>query len=239
MRALCWPNDSQRSSSTSCCTSRPSRCIVGLGSRPGTGLERPDFVGGRARRLQLAGGQRLFRRVQQAMHLLPHGLRLLLRGPNLREPPLLDHRQRGFEPPRQLRRAGVLSSACQRSGSCALSMDVPAASCSASTTSASRAGQRLQFLRPTARYAVPPDPASLHAASFPRTSALPRAARRVRQRIATAHPTSPRRICPRDHSSSLRSNRTRACCSSARARSGPGSPGGRSRSARGGPRRRS
>ncbi len=81
------------------------RCIVGLGSVPALAFLRPDLVGGRAGGLQLARGERLLGGVQQAVHLLPRGVRLLLRGANLRQPALLDHDQRGLEAPRQGGRA--------------------------------------------------------------------------------------------------------------------------------------
>ena len=76
-----------------------------LRQQAGAGLARPDLVGGGARSLQLAGGERLLRGVQQGVHVLPRSIGFLFRRVDLREPPLLDHDQRGFEAPRQRGRA--------------------------------------------------------------------------------------------------------------------------------------
>ena len=80
----------------------------GLWQQTGAGSARPDLVGGRARSLQLTGGERLLRAVQESVQLLPRGIGFLLRRPNLREPALLDHAQGGFETPRQRGRSNAL-----------------------------------------------------------------------------------------------------------------------------------
>mgnify|MGYP003693889199 CR=1 FL=1 len=149
-RAWRWPNDSQRSSSVSCCTRRPNRWTVGFGSTPAAALAVRISSRGRARRLQLSGGERLLRGVQQARaHACRASARHLLRRLNLRQPALLDHDQRGLE---ALRERGCArssrSSALQRSGRFAWSIDVPAASCLGFDDERFGAGQRVRFALP-------------------------------------------------------------------------------------------
>ena len=79
----------------------------GLRQQPGIDLARPDFVDGGADGLQLPSGQRLLRRMQESVHMLPRAVGFLLRGTNLREAPLLDLNQRGFEARRQHGRSHV------------------------------------------------------------------------------------------------------------------------------------
>ena len=79
--------------------------MVGFGSSPAPALSVLISSAAARAALQLSRGERLLRGMQQIVKTLPHRARLLLRGPDLREPALLDDRQRGLEAPRQVRRA--------------------------------------------------------------------------------------------------------------------------------------
>ena len=130
--------DSQRSSSVSGCTTRPDAVVVAWAARP----RRSCACGFRRRRrgrLQLSGSERLLGGVPAVQALQPCGARFLLHRPDLLKPALLDHRQRGFEAPRQRRGSDRPIERCQRSGSVALSIEVVGRERSASTTSASAA----------------------------------------------------------------------------------------------------
>jgi len=76
-----------------------------LRQRAGVGLACPQIVDRGARRGELAGRERLLGGMQQRVQLRAREARLLLRGANLLEPALLDDQQRGFEAPRERRRA--------------------------------------------------------------------------------------------------------------------------------------
>jgi hypothetical protein len=61
-----------------------------LGSTPAAAFAVPDLIRGRARRLQLTGGERLLGGVQERVHMLPRRAHELLRDLDLRQPALLD-----------------------------------------------------------------------------------------------------------------------------------------------------
>ena len=105
MRACCCPNDSQRSSSASCATSRLNRCVVGFGSRPASGFR--VLISSAAARAVCSwpAASACSAACRQAVNLLPRHIRFLLRRVPLCEPALLDHHQRGFEASRQRRRS--------------------------------------------------------------------------------------------------------------------------------------
>ena len=71
-------------------------------------LDRLELISDRASALQLSRDQCLLGYMQQTMNILPCCVRFLLRDANLRQPALLDHRQRGVETPRQRRRSNRL-----------------------------------------------------------------------------------------------------------------------------------
>ena len=100
-RACRWPNDSQRSSSVSCCTRRQRRCTVGFGSTPAAALAVLISSAAARAACNWPAASACSAVCSSPCTCWRAARRLLLRRVDLREPALLDHDQRGLEALRQ------------------------------------------------------------------------------------------------------------------------------------------